>query len=98
MKKLISDEILKWFTDNYIQTKNECIVILLQAQKDYPFTIEQIQDGCIALRKLDFDKNHLPTHIKILDEMCNRGIKASIAGEKLRKTILKIEEYVRRKP
>ena len=45
------EEILKWFTKNYKQTKAECVEILLQAQKDYPFTIEQIQEGCIELRK-----------------------------------------------
>jgi len=85
------DEILKWFTSNYKQTKDECFKILIDAQKDYPFTIEQIQEGCIELRKAPFiDKDHLPTHIKLLGELRNAGIKGNIAGEKLRKAILKV--------
>ena len=84
------EEILKWFKENYKQTKTECAEILLQAQKDYPFTIEQIKDGCIELRKAPFiDKDHLPTHIKLLGELCNVGIQSSIAGEALREAILK---------
>ena len=81
---------LQWFTQNYQQTKDECIKILTDAQKDYPFTLEQIQEGCIELRKINIkEKDHLPTHVRLLGELGNVGIKASIAGEKLREAILK---------
>jgi hypothetical protein len=84
------NEILNWFTDNYKQDKNECIAILTQAQKDYPFTIEDIKVGCTELRKIPLeDQDHLPTHIKILGELSNVGINANIAGEKLRESLLK---------
>lgn len=89
------DEILKWFTDNYTQNKAECVNILRHALKDYPFTVEQLKDGCFELRKVSFiDKDHLPTHIKLIGELCNVGIKANIAGEKLREAIIKVNKLL----
>ena len=87
------EETLKWFAANYRQTKIECARILLQAQKDYPFTIDDFKKGCVELRKIPLeDQDYLPTHIKLLGEMGNVGINASIAGEKLREALQKALE------
>ena len=85
---MIEEYILNWFTANYTDTKSECHAILVNEQKDYPFTIDQIQEGCVELKKAPFvKKGHLATHIKLLGDLCNTGIKASVAGKKLREAI-----------
>ena len=83
-KAEIRKDTLSWFSSKYKQTEEECFQMLLQAQKDNIFTIDQIHDGCIELARGSIIEMDLPTHIRILAELCNKGVKSSVAGKKLR--------------
>lgn len=85
------DKTLNWFYENYQETKDECRKILIQAQKDFPFTIEKIQEGCIELRKIKvIEKDSLSVHIQLLGELSSVGVNATKAGIKLRKALIKL--------
>jgi len=79
---------IDWFTDNYIENKEQCEFLLKQAEKKYPYTKEQIFEGCKELRLCRGGKDSLKTHIEILGKMGNVGINAAIAGIKLREALM----------
>jgi hypothetical protein len=85
-------EKIDWFVENYIENKEQCEFLLEQAEKKYSFTKKQFYEGCYLLRLGRFDKDLLETHIKLLGEMSNVGIKAAIAGAKLREAFLESEK------
>ena len=89
--KLRGSQMLKWFTDNFKQSEEECIAILMEAQRCYPFTIDKIHEGCIAIRGDVFKElGDLPKYIRLLGEMCDAGMSATKAGEVSRKTLLEV--------
>jgi hypothetical protein len=79
---------IKWITENYIESQDECIDWLLQFEKDGCYTKEQLLEGCKELRKSETEKSSIFTHLKLLHEMGKVGINASIAGEKIREALL----------
>lgn len=83
-----SEKILKWFTENYIEDENQCVLLLEQAEKKYSFTIDQFYTGCFELRKSKFENESLKTHLQLLGVMSDVGIHSNVAGIKLREAIL----------
>ena len=83
---------LDWSDDKYIDDREDCAKMIIKATIDYPFTPEQLREGCAELKKTMIQDESLSTHIKLLGDLCNIGVSASIAGEKLREAILKMRE------
>lgn len=83
-----SEKILKWFTENYIESPYQCAFLLREAEKKYLFTREQFYTGCFELRKMRVEKAGLKTHLELLGVMSNVGIHSNVAGIKLREAIL----------
>ena len=82
---------LKWFAENYIESKEECKELLIKAQIDYPFTIAELKEGCMELQKTSISNPSLIPHIKLIGDLCSIGVQAEIAGESIRKAILKMK-------
>lgn len=78
---------LDWFDENYQETREECMDILIKTQKDYPFTFEQLKQGCIELKKSLIEYHGLSTHIRLIGDLCEVGLSASEAGKNLRLVI-----------
>lgn len=78
---------INWFTENYIENKAQCEFLLEKGEIKYPLTKKYIYEGCYELRRGRTDKEALETHIKILGEMSQVGINASIAGAALREAM-----------
>ena len=81
-------EHIEWFTENYIETKEQCEFLLKQAERKYKFTKEQFYEGCKELRLFSLDKDLLETHLDLLGRMSNIGIHPRIAGIRLREALL----------
>jgi len=92
--KDIKDRIIDWFVENYIEDKKQCEFLLKQAERKYCFTKEQFYEGCKEFRLWRDEKDSLETHIKLLGEMSLIGIKAYIAGIKLREALLYNERVI----
>jgi hypothetical protein len=84
-------EKIDWFVENYIENKDQCEFLLEQAEIRYSLTKKMIYEGCVEIRKNKTEKDLLENHIKLLGEMSNVGIKAAIAGAKLREAFLESE-------
>jgi len=82
--------LLDWFDENYIENRKECAKAIIKGTIDYQFTPEQLKEGCEELKKIIIYKGSIWTHIKLIGDLCNIGISASIAGEKIREAILKM--------
>ena len=83
--------ILNWFDENYIEDINECARIIIKATIDYPFTPKQLQEGCMGLKKTMAKDENLRTHIKLIGDLSNVGMSASIAAEQIREVILRMK-------
>ena len=79
---------IDWFTENYFENKKQCEFLLKKAEIEYVYTIEQFYEACLELKKGSSEKDLLENHLKILGTMSFYGIKASIAGIKLREAII----------
>ena len=84
---------IKWFTENYIEHESRCAFLLDTAEVQYAFTKEQLYEGCVELRKGRLEKESLETHLDLLGKMSLIGIKASIAGQKLREALLASDAF-----
>ena len=89
---VLSEVILDWFDKNYIESRSECAKAVIKATIDYPFTVEELKEKCQELRKTELKNQSLSTHIKIIGDLCNYGVNASIAGEKIREALFKMRE------
>ena len=84
--------LLDWFDKNYIENREECARLVIKGTIDYPFTPEQLKEGCVELKKTMIQDESLFTHIKLIGDLCSIGVSASIAGEKIREALLKMCE------
>ena len=82
-------DIIDWFSEHYLLSKEMCFSILFEAQKKYPFTIDELKEGCQLLRQ--HDSECLTSHIEAIGLMCYRGISAYKAGQALSKILIKQE-------
>ena len=79
---------IDWFTNNYIENYEQIAFLIDKGVKKYSFSYHEIYDGCVEFRKGRNDKDLLETHINLIGKMTAMGIKASIAGVKLREALL----------
>ncbi len=84
--------LLDWFDKNYIESKEECVRLIIKGTTDYPFTPEQLKEGCVELKKTMIQDESLYTHIKLIGDIYSVGVSASIAGEQIREIILKMRQ------
>ena len=82
---------MEWFKCNYIESENQCLVLLDKYERKYNITRQEFYQGCMELRNGRYEKELIETHLRILGEICNYGVKASIAGAKMREAL--IETY-----
>ena len=87
-KLVLSTELLDWFDDNYSESRDECAMLVLDAQRDYPITAKQLKNGCVELKKI-MDES-LYVHIKLIGDLSNVGISSNIAVESIRKALQSI--------
>lgn len=87
---LLSYDLLNWFDKNYSEPREECERLVIKGTIDYPFTPEQIKEKCSELKDTIIKNESLCNHIKLIGDLCNVGVSASIAGEKIREAILKM--------
>ncbi len=86
---VLSEELLDWFDNNYIESRDECAKAVIKGTIDYPFTVEQLKEGCEELRKTELKNKGIWIHIRLIGDLCNVGISASKAGESLRNILMK---------
>ncbi len=87
---ILSSNLLDWFDENYIEPRDECASLVIKGTKDYPFTPEELKEGCKELNDTIIKDESLWTHIKLLGDLCDLGVSASIAGERIRNAMIKI--------
>lgn len=78
---------IDWFVDNYIENKEQCEFLLEKYEIKYKYTKYQYLIGCNELIIPNSEKGLLEDHLYILGKMSMYGIKAKIAGIKLREAI-----------
>lgn len=89
---VLSTILLNWFDKNYTENRKECARLVIEGIRDYPIAPEQLKDGCTELKKTTIKDESLYTHIKLIGDLCNVGVSASVAGKKIRDAILKMRQ------
>ena len=82
---------LDWFDKNYIEDREKCATLIIGAQKDYPFTPKYLKDGCEFLKTTIIKDESLYTHIKLIGDLCNKGVSAAETGAQLREILKKLK-------
>lgn len=80
--------ILEWFNENYIENIEQIEFQLNEMEKNHSITKEKLFEACKEIRENATEKELLYTYIELITNMCDVGIRANIAGIKLREALI----------
>ena len=84
----ISDEFLDWLKEHYLEPEEELKRLIISALIEHVTSIEYLEEALKKVIGNDRGRYSLRSHLNKLTELADRGAKAEIAGELLRKYLI----------
>lgn len=90
---MLNEKLLKWFTDNYEISNDECLELIVPYYLNSNLNFEDMKFGCEELSKIDINKEHtLATHLRVVKEVNDKGFKGNKAIETFAKLYLELDK------
>lgn len=83
----LSNEDIKWISENYLESVADCISMLYAYEKKGVHTKEELIGGCRELRLIEKYKGSMLIHMELLYKSGVLGVDAKTAGIKIREAI-----------